>query len=95
MLVREEEIDAELRVVNNFFPPVAFVNAGGASCVGLVACVGSGAQAQQRSVGSSNAGGSVASHGSVAVFGRANRRMLEEISIDEVIDVKEIVEHQV
>ena len=43
MLVREEEIDAELGGVNNFFSPVVFVSAGGASCVGLGARVGSGA----------------------------------------------------
>ena len=56
MPVREEEIDAESGGINNFFPPVAFVNSGGASHVGLGARVGSGARAQQRSVGSSNAG---------------------------------------
>jgi hypothetical protein len=31
------------------------------------------------------AGASIASHGSVAVFGRANRRILDEIIQDEVI----------
>jgi hypothetical protein len=42
MSIREEEINAEFGGVNNFFPPVAFVNAGGASCVGLGDRVGSG-----------------------------------------------------
>jgi hypothetical protein len=44
MSIREEKnIDAESGGISNFFPPVAFVNAGGASRVELGARVGSGA----------------------------------------------------
>ena len=49
----------------------------------------------QRPIQGSVAGASIASHCSVAVFGRATHRTLDKIIQDKVIVQKGIVEHQV